>query len=167
MSSASNECFVALGGNLGDVRRTFAFALDTEFPRYDLRVSRCSSAYRTVAETTGDVQPDYWNAVVSLHTDRTARHVLEALLEIEDRFGRVRTSQWAPRPLDLDLLLFGDAVVREPDLEIPHPRMHTRGFVLVPLSEIAPDVEVGGSRAEDLARTRGDGILERDSRLAR
>ncbi|MEO1481027.1 MAG: 2-amino-4-hydroxy-6-hydroxymethyldihydropteridine diphosphokinase [Myxococcota bacterium] len=165
MSSESPECFVALGGNLGDVRRTFAAALDIEFPRYELTVIRRSSAYRTVALTTGEPQPDYWNAVVSLRTDRSPRSLLDALMKIEAVLGRKRTSVWAPRTLDLDLLLYGDERVSEPDLEVPHPRMHQRGFVLTPLAEIAPNLELNGQSVAERAAKLDGGILERDAQI--
>lgn len=105
------------------------------------RVLSCSSLYSTAPVGFAD-QPRFLNAVVGVETDRSPRELLEALLSIEREFGRDRTAGIAngPRTLDLDVLLCGDLVLSEYDLEIPHPRMPERAFVLVPLGEIAPAV---------------------------
>ena len=99
---------------------------------------RASRLYRTPAWGRTD-QPDFINAVVELRTRLAARVLLDYLLEIETRFGRVRREddRWGPRTLDLDLLLFGEEVLDVPGLHVPHPRLHERAFVLVPLAEIA------------------------------
>jgi 2-amino-4-hydroxy-6-hydroxymethyldihydropteridine diphosphokinase len=89
-------------------------------------------------------QPDFVNAVARLQTRLPARELLAGLFEIEARHARMRSTPNAPRTLDLDLLLFADAVIHEPDLEVPHPRMHERAFVLRPLAEIAPAAQVPG-----------------------
>ena len=90
-------------------------------------------------------QPDFVNAVVLVETGLEARALLDGLQAIEADLGRRRESvQWGPRVIDLDLLLYGDLVVDEPGLTVPHPRMHERNFVLLPLREIAPDVEIPG-----------------------
>lgn len=104
------------------------------------RVLSCSSLYST-APVGFDDQPRFVNAAVSLETDRSPRELLEALLVIEREFGRDRSAGIAngPRTLDLDILLYDGLVLRAYDLEIPHPRMVERAFVLVPLSEIAPE----------------------------
>jgi 2-amino-4-hydroxy-6-hydroxymethyldihydropteridine diphosphokinase len=106
------------------------------------RVLSCSSLYSTAPVGFAD-QPRFLNAVVGVETDRSPRELLEALLVIEREFGRDRTAGIAngPRTLDLDVLLCGDLVLSEYDLEIPHPRMPERAFVLVPLGEIAPAVQ--------------------------
>lgn len=105
------------------------------------RVLSCSSLYSTAPVGFAD-QPRFLNAVVGVETDRSPRELLEALLVIEREFGRDRAAGIAngPRTLDLDVLLCGDLVLSEYDLEIPHPRMPERAFVLVPLGEIAPAV---------------------------
>ncbi len=89
-------------------------------------------------------QPDYLNAVVLLDTVRGPRPLLDRFLEIEAKSGRVRRERWGPRPLDLDLLLYGDATIDTPGLRVPHPRMTERRFVLAPLAEVWPDAVVPG-----------------------
>jgi 2-amino-4-hydroxy-6-hydroxymethyldihydropteridine diphosphokinase len=137
------RAFVALGANLGDpvaaVEKAFA-ALAT-LP--DTRVVARSCLYRTAPIGVGK-QPDFINAVAALDTALPARDLLDRLLGLETRHGRTRDYHRAPRTLDLDLLLYGDATVSEAGLEIPHPRMHQRAFVLVPLAEIAPGMTIPG-----------------------
>jgi 2-amino-4-hydroxy-6-hydroxymethyldihydropteridine diphosphokinase len=98
---------------------------------------RASSLYDT--EAVGEVhQPNFLNAVAQLDTELTARQLLWNLLLIEKRLGRVRTQRWGPRLIDLDLLLYGQQVIEEPDLRVPHPEIIRRSFVLVPLVELDP-----------------------------
>lgn len=139
------RAYVGLGGNEGDVETTLTealWALDA-LPQTSIRQQ--SAFYRTPAWGRTD-QPDFLNAVVELQTRLEARVLLESLLAIEQRFGRVRseTGRWGPRAVDLDLLLYGDHVLDEPGLHVPHPRLHERAFVLVPLVEIAPRLAVPG-----------------------
>jgi 2-amino-4-hydroxy-6-hydroxymethyldihydropteridine diphosphokinase len=141
-----------LGSNLNDplaqVRRGLR-AL-AALPR--TRLIRASSCYCNPPEG-GLEQPPFVNAVAEIETGLAPRQLLDALLEVERRQGRVRSSPNAPRTLDLDIILYGAERVREPELEIPHPRMHGRAFVLAPLAEIAPDAGVPGhGRAADLLR---------------
>ena len=141
--TASTKAFIGLGANLGDpeaqVRR--AFAALTELP--GTRLLAASSLYRS-APVGYTVQPDFVNAVVQIETRLGAEALLRELLATEARFGRVRQFPNAPRTLDLDLLLYGDRVIAEPGLVVPHPRMHERAFVLAPLAEIAPDTMIPG-----------------------
>lgn len=154
---------VALGSNLNDpkaqVERGFG-ALAT-LPRTTLRAR--SRLYRTPPWGVVD-QPDFVNAVASLETTLAPRDLLEALLAIEARAGRTRGVRYGPRTLDLDLLLYGESTVHESGLEIPHPRLHERPFVLLPLADLAPDSEVPGhGRVVDLlARvdTSGCALIE-------
>ncbi|MFO8007061.1 MAG: 2-amino-4-hydroxy-6-hydroxymethyldihydropteridine diphosphokinase, partial [Candidatus Brocadiia bacterium] len=88
----------------------------------------------------GPPQGPYINAAAELRTTLSPRELLEELLDVEDKLGRVRTVHWGPRKLDLDLLLYEDQIIDEPGLQVPHPHMHKRPFVLDPLSEIAPEV---------------------------
>jgi len=99
-------------------------------------MTRRSSLYRTAPVDSGG--PHYFNAVVELSTHLAAMEILDALQTIESQAGRVRPYRNAPRTLDLDILLYGDLRVNDARLQIPHPRMHERAFVLVPLAEIAP-----------------------------
>jgi len=130
--------YIGLGSNLGNREANVRSAVSHLDSWEGVRVVALSSLYET--EPIGPVQPDYINAVCAVETTLSARQLLHALLTIEARHGRKRSIRWGPRTLDLDLLLYGDAVINEHDLVVPHPRMHKRRFVLEPLCEIAPDV---------------------------
>jgi len=134
---------IALGANLGDPFAAFEAAFAALSDISDTRLVARSSLYRT-APIGVSGQPDYVNAVAAVDTMLPARALLDALLDIETLLGRTRDYHQAPRTLDLDLLLYGDAVLALPGLEIPHPRMHLRAFVLVPLAEIAPTATIPG-----------------------
>jgi 2-amino-4-hydroxy-6-hydroxymethyldihydropteridine diphosphokinase len=158
---ASTKAFIGLGANLGDpeaqVRR--ALAALAELP--GTRLLAASSLYRS-APVGVIAQPDFINAVAAAETTLAARALLEALLAAERRFGRRRDFPGAPRTLDLDLLLYGDRVITEPGLVVPHPRMHERAFVLAPLAEIAPDIAIPGKgRAEALLAACVDQKIEK------
>jgi 2-amino-4-hydroxy-6-hydroxymethyldihydropteridine diphosphokinase len=140
--------FIALGGNLGDVLASFRAALTTLAER-GARVGRVSSAYRTRALVPEGREPgpDYWNAVAEIDTDLEPRELLDLLLAIECDAGRDRRDRrerWGDRTLDLDLLVFGDRVVDEPGLNVPHPGLGQRPFVLQPFAEIANETPVPG-----------------------
>jgi len=159
--TASTKAFIGLGANLGDpeaqVRR--AFAALTELP--GTRLLAASSLYRS-APVGYTVQPDFVNAVAQIETRLGAEALLRELLATEARFGRVRQFPNAPRTLDLDLLLYGDRVIAEPGLVVPHPRMHERAFVLAPLAEIAPDTVIPGKgRAGALLPACADQKIEK------
>lgn len=128
---------IALGSNLGDSRAIVESALKTLAHTSELTLLRQSTFYKTTA--VGPPQPDYINACALCATDLEPHAVLSVLLQIEHAFGRIRRERWGARLLDLDLLLYDDRVLDLPDLQIPHPRMTERAFVLVPLAEIAPD----------------------------
>lgn len=139
------RAYVGLGGNVGDVATTLEealWAIDA-LPQTSIRAQ--SALYRSPAWGNTD-QPDFINAVVELQTRLTPRVLLDQLLAIEERFGRVRSEgeKWGPREIDLDLLLFGEETLDEPGLHLPHPHLHERAFVLVPLAEIAPTLEITG-----------------------
>lgn len=142
--------FVGLGANLGDGVAAMAVAREALDALPGTRVTAASRLYRSApVGVTG--QPDYINAVVQLDTSLSARQILEALMRIEADNGRTRDYHMAPRTLDMDLLLHGDAEISEPDLSVPHPRMHMRAFVLAPLAELAPDTQIPGiGRVADL-----------------
>lgn len=130
-------CAVALGSNLGDSRAIVASALERLAATPHIHVQVTSSWYQTVP--IGPPQPDFINGCTLLQVEIPPQSVLETLLQIEAQFGRVRQACWGPRSLDLDLLLYNDLILDTPTLQIPHPRMHERAFVLVPLTEIAPN----------------------------
>lgn len=129
-------CAIALGSNLGDSEQTIESALLRIDQVDGIRLGVRSQLYKTAP--VGPPQPDYINACAVLHTTLKPEKVLQTLLATEASFGRVRRERWGPRTLDLDLLLYGDRVMDTPRLTLPHPRMHERAFVLVPLADIAP-----------------------------
>ena len=158
---AAVTAFIGLGANLGEpeaqVRRAIAALAGLPATRLVAASSLYASAPVGVPE-----QPDFVNAVAEIETELGARALLDGLLAIEARFGRERKSPGAPRTLDLDLLLYGDRAIAEPNLVVPHPRMHERAFVLAPLVEIAPDAVVPGKgRAAELLIRCKDQRVER------
>lgn len=128
------RAFLAIGSNLGD-RAAHLRAAVVGMPD----VVAVSPTYET-DPVGGPEQGPYLNAVVELDTQLTARELLEVCHRLESAAGRVRTERWGPRTLDVDVLLVGDEVVGEPDLQVPHPRLWERAFVLIPLAELAPDL---------------------------
>lgn len=155
-----NTAYVALGANLGNPRATVlaAFAALANLP--ESRVARCSSLYRT-APVGILSQPDFVNAVALLETTLAPEALLDALLDIEARFGRIRRERNGPRTLDLDLLLYDDIELDLPRLTLPHPRLHLRAFVLLPLAEVAPDLAIPrrGTLAAWLPAVANQGIV--------
>lgn len=128
---------IALGSNLGDSLATLKAALETLNYTPGIVVKSQSSWYQTAP--IGPAQPDYINACAILEVELEPQPLLEILLNIEAKFGRVRREKWGARTLDLDLLLFENLILETPTLTLPHPRMTERAFVLVPLAEIASD----------------------------
>jgi 2-amino-4-hydroxy-6-hydroxymethyldihydropteridine diphosphokinase len=145
-ASAPARVFIAFGANLGDPVASFAHACNALAALPATAVVRRSSLYRS-APVGVEGQPDYVNGVIELRTHIAAPTLLAHLLDIEHEAGRRRDGHCAPRTLDLDLLLYDEQVIRAPGLEVPHPRMHLRAFVLRPLAEIAPDVRIPGHGA--------------------
>jgi 2-amino-4-hydroxy-6-hydroxymethyldihydropteridine diphosphokinase len=146
--------FLGLGSNLGDRLANLQHAVDLLGAREGVRVVRSSRVYET--DPVGPPQPDFLNAVIEVETSRTARGLLDAALAVEQEMGRVRTEPWGPRVIDLDVLTFGDDHVDEPGLEVPHPRMHERGFVLAPLLELEADPPLPGARRVATLRVGSD-----------
>ena len=138
------RAYVGLGANLGDRERTLRAAVDVLGAEEGIEVVPVSTLRETEPVGVGE-QPRYLNGVAALGTTLRPRRLLERLLETERRFGRVRVpGEHGPRTLDLDLLLYGDEVIDEPGLTLPHPRLHERRFVLEPLAELAPGLVVPG-----------------------
>jgi 2-amino-4-hydroxy-6-hydroxymethyldihydropteridine diphosphokinase len=134
--------YVGIGSNLQDPRAQVLAALEELDRLPHTRVVKRSSLYRS-APVGHAAQPDFVNAVAQLETGLPAERLLAELQEVEARHGRERSFANAPRTLDLDLLLYGNATLALPGLTLPHPRMHERAFVLKPLLEIAPDLPYG------------------------
>lgn len=132
--------YVGLGANLGAAAKTLAQASARIDKLHNTRLLRASSLYRSAPIDAAG--PDYLNAVVAIETQLSATELHAELQAIEMSLGRTRTFRNAPRTLDLDLLLFGELRSADPTLTLPHPRMHQRAFVLQPLAEIAPDLDI-------------------------
>lgn len=153
------RAFLGVGGNLGDPRRTMAQALQMLDRAPGLWVRQASSLYRTRPWGLAD-QPDFLNAVAEVETTLAPREVLDLCLATEMALKRERRERWGPRLIDLDLLLFDERMIDEAGLQVPHPRMSERAFVMVPLAEIAPDVTIAGRPAADIASAiEPDGIV--------
>lgn len=129
---------IALGSNLGNSQETLNLALETIAKTEGITLKKYSSFYQTAP--IGPKQPDYVNACALLETTLTPYQLLETLQKIEYEFGRVRLERWGARTLDLDIIIYGDLILNEPDLIIPHLLMSERAFVLVPLAEIGSDL---------------------------
>lgn len=162
MAEPSTEAFIALGGNVGDVRATFDRALAMLTEDGATRIGARSSDYRTPPWGVTD-QPPFINAVVAVTTSLSPHALLDRALAIERKLGRDRSRErrWGPRPLDIDLIAYDDLVVAEPGLTLPHPRLFERAFVLVPLAEIAPDRAIGGVRIADALLRLGADAIEK------
>ena len=156
------KAYVALGANLGHPQESLQAALEDLRQTAGVGVTAVSSFYRTApVESSG---PDYVNAVAEVETTLAASELLHVLQRIENAHGRVRPVGVvnAPRTLDLDLLLFGKDTVATPELTVPHPRMHLRAFVLVPLLEIAPDAVIPGlGAARDYVAATADQAIQK------
>jgi 2-amino-4-hydroxy-6-hydroxymethyldihydropteridine diphosphokinase len=138
------RAYVGLGANLGDREDTIRAAVAALGEEEGIEVVAVSTLRDTEPVGVGE-QPRYLNGVAALETTLAARELLDRLLAVEQRFGRVRVlGEHGPRTLDLDLLLYGDEAIEEPGLTVPHPRLHERRFVLEPLGELAPGLVVPG-----------------------
>jgi len=154
----ASAVFVSLGGNLGDPAASMGMALRILDADACTKVVRVSSLYRTPPWGKTD-QPDFLNAAAELSTTLSPRGLLDLCLEIEHRLKRVREERWGPRLIDVDILVFADRAIHEVGLDVPHPRMLERAFVLAPLAEIAPGLDVAGrSVSERLAAMDAAGI---------
>ncbi|WP_254564969.1 2-amino-4-hydroxy-6-hydroxymethyldihydropteridine diphosphokinase [Oscillatoria sp. HE19RPO] len=128
---------IGLGSNLGDSRSTLESALAILDRTPGIELKKRSIWYKTAP--IGPSQPDYFNGCALLEVQLNPQELLKVLLNIERQFGRIRQERWGPRTLDLDILLFGDLILETSELQLPHPRMRERAFVLVPLAEIVPN----------------------------
>jgi 2-amino-4-hydroxy-6-hydroxymethyldihydropteridine diphosphokinase len=152
--------FIGLGGNIGNPREAMARALRALDASRNVSVQKVSSIYSTPPWGKTD-QPDFLNAAAELSTSLSPRDLLELCLDTERRLKRLRAERWGPRVIDIDILKYGDRAVFEEGLEIPHPRMLDRAFVLVPLAEIAPDLDLAGESASARAARADETGIER------
>lgn len=137
------DCIVALGSNLGDKSANIDTAIRLLTKKGDVRLVARSRYFAT--EPWGKTDQDWFvNACIGVATSLKARELLARCQDIERRMGRVPTEKWGPRIIDLDLLVYGDKAIRDPDLVLPHPHIGERAFVLAPLMDIAPDLEING-----------------------
>lgn len=139
MSTKVNRAFIAFGANLGPCRQTFEFARQ-QLIDAGVRIVASSSLYQTAPVGGPPNQQDYLNAVIQVETCLDAEALLRLCLEIEQQSGRQRLQHWGPRTLDLDLLLYGEHLSDTPFLQLPHPRLHQRRFVLEPLCQLAAEL---------------------------
>lgn len=153
----SVRSFLALGSNLGDRLATLQRAVDRLAATEGIRVVRSSQVYES--EPIGPPQPEYLNAVIEVATELDPRALLRAVQDVETSLGRVRGERWGPRTIDVDILTFGDREIDEPDLVVPHPRMHERSFVLLPLGELEADPKLPGGRSMSRLRLGPDSML--------
>jgi 2-amino-4-hydroxy-6-hydroxymethyldihydropteridine diphosphokinase len=144
VSQGTVRTFIGLGSNLGDRLANLKEAVLKLAKTEGVSVTRLSRVYET--SPVGPEQLDFLNAVAEVWTALSPRELLAASLRIEEEMGRVRRERWGPRVIDLDLLNYGRLEIDEQGLTIPHPRMHERAFVLVPLLELEPDPLLPGDR---------------------
>jgi 2-amino-4-hydroxy-6-hydroxymethyldihydropteridine diphosphokinase len=138
------RAYVGLGANLGPREVTLLRAVDLLGAESGVEVLAVS-ALRETAPVGNVDQPEFLNGAVAVETSLTARELLGALLRVERELGRERDgTRWGPRTIDLDLLVYGDEIIDEPDLRVPHPRLHERRFALEPLAELEPELEIPG-----------------------
>ena len=151
--------YIGIGSNLGDKRHNCLTAIERIEQIPGCQVTGCSDWYLTKPVGV-EGQEWYVNGVVSLSTKMPPRDLMRRLLRIESDMGRIRTKRWEPRIIDLDILLYGHEIINEEDLTVPHPLMHLRKFVLVPLVQLAPDLihpSLGVSMVELLRRMQNNG----------
>lgn len=129
--------YLLLGTNLGD-REAYLASARTSLENAHNHITGASSVYETEAWGT-EGQPAYLNQVVALRTDLLPSELLKHTASIELQLGRIRRERWASRTIDIDILYYGSEIISQPELEIPHPRLHLRNFTLHPLAEIAPE----------------------------
>ncbi|MET2826581.1 2-amino-4-hydroxy-6-hydroxymethyldihydropteridine diphosphokinase [Mesorhizobium shangrilense] len=158
MPGQNNTVYLSLGGNLGDPAQSMGAALRILDADDSTRVVAVSSLYRTPPWGKLD-QPDFLNVAAEISTTLAPRALLALCLDAERKLKRVREERWGPRLIDIDILVYGKRIIHETGLEVPHPRMLERAFVLAPLAEIAPGLAVGGrSVAERLNAVDAAGI---------
>jgi 2-amino-4-hydroxy-6-hydroxymethyldihydropteridine diphosphokinase len=148
------RAFLGLGGNVGDSRATLDRAVAMLNDGRDIKVLARSSDYQTPPWGV-ESQAPFVNLCLAVETTLAPRQLLSRIHEVEQSLGRdrARETRWGPRTCDIDILSYGNTALNEPDLMLPHPRMFERGFVLMPLAEIAPDAVIGGRRVMDALKS--------------
>jgi 2-amino-4-hydroxy-6-hydroxymethyldihydropteridine diphosphokinase len=155
------EAALAFGGNIGDPVAAFAAALRGLRGHPAVTLARLSAIYRTPPWGKTD-QPEFLNMAALVATTLSADELLALCLELERAGGRERRERWGPRTLDIDILTYGEAAIGRPGLQIPHPRIAERAFVLAPLAEILPQHRIGGKSVSDLLAAAADETIWRD-----
>ncbi|MDP3257782.1 MAG: 2-amino-4-hydroxy-6-hydroxymethyldihydropteridine diphosphokinase [Bosea sp. (in: a-proteobacteria)] len=155
------EAALGLGGNLGDPVAAFATVLRRLQTHEAVSRVRSSSVYRTAPWGKLD-QPEFLNMAMLVETALPARALLDLCLSLEREGGRERRERWGPRTLDIDILNYGGETIDEPGLQVPHPRIAERAFVLAPLAEIAPGQVIGGRTVAELLKAVVDESIRRD-----
>ena len=141
--------YLALGSNLGERLQQMRTALQLLDAAQDLSVLQASSVYQNRAIGMGDADP-FLNAVVEVQTELGPEALLDVCLAVENKLGRVRTGGWSPRTIDIDVLIFGQTDIDTKRLQLPHPRIAERDFVLRPLADIAPELQLLGQPTKTL-----------------
>ena len=144
------RAYIALGSNLGDRIAQMQSALKALAADDRLKVLQISPVYENRAIGMGKAS-DFLNAVVGIETSMEPLALLDHCLEVESQLGRVRTGEWTPRSIDLDIIAYGDEIIDHERLQVPHPRIAERDFVVYPLSAIAPDLEIQGQSVAHLS----------------
>ena len=144
------RAYIALGSNLGDRLRQMQSALKALAADNQLKVLQITPVYENRAICMGEAD-DFLNAMAEVETSMAPLALLDFCLKVESELGRVRTKEWAPRTIDLDIIAYGDEVIEHERLQVPHPRIAERDFVVHPLCAIAPNVEIRGQRVAHMA----------------
>lgn len=159
MSAGKHKVFIGLGGNVGDVLSSMAHALNYLDGHSSIQLLAVSPVYKT--PPWGIIDQDWFhNACAEFETSLTPQEMLEQCLGAEKNLKRIRKKRWGPRTIDLDILVFDDLNISIENLTIPHPRMHERSFVLKPLTDLAPDLQVKGKSITEWLKNVGDEPLE-------
>ena len=152
------QSIIALGANLDDPVEQLKSAIESLRNTKCIKVIKCSGIYQSKPQ--GPPQPDYFNQAVLIETSLSPHQLLAELQNIEDRHGRIRHQRWGPRTLDLDIIVYGDLVLNDEKLTLPHPRAHQRSFVLKPMAEIVPQTIIPGyGTVESLCTVNEDHLV--------
>lgn len=161
----SITAYIGIGGNVGDVFENMKSALNLLNEHSSISVNQISNIYKTPPWGIED-QDWFLNACISVETTLTAQELLKSCLEVEVALKRIREIRWGPRTIDLDVLVFGEENIAQENLQVPHPRMHERAFVLMPMADIAPDLFLNGKTISQwLEAIDATGIQKTDKAL--